>query len=293
MVGRLLDQLRPGLGAVLGLAVITTALGVLLGGSVPASHAHHSSGRPRVVSLTPSITDTLFAIGAGDLVAGMSDYCSSPAGTRAIPRVGTGITPNFERMAALEPTLVVGEPGSAVRPELSALGDTHWLPWFSLDEVVRSTRELGRLTGHETESSTLARQFEAELGGAPPRNAPRVLVVLGTGFGHTDQWWYARHGCLHDRALQAAGGVNAVPDELAGPPSLSLEQLVRIDPDVVMLLSEHREPAWTESMLGTLRRSVRGRIVLIAGPDVLSTGPRILELVKSMRREIERTAPGA
>jgi iron complex transport system substrate-binding protein len=288
-----LDQTRRGLGAVLALAVLTTGLGILLAGWVPAPHARPSSDRPRVISLTPSITDTLFAIGAGGLVVGVSDYCEPPRWARALPRVGTGITPDFERMARLEPTLVVGEPGSALRSELSALADTHWLPWFTLEDVVGATRQLGRLTGHEVESSALARQFEERLGASPPSDAPRVLVVLGTGFGHSDQWWFARRGCLHDRALRAAGGVNAVPDELPGPPSLSLEQLVRIDPDVVMLLSEHQDPAWAESMLATLRTAIRGKTVLIAGQDVLSTGPKILELVGTMRRELARLEPGA
>jgi iron complex transport system substrate-binding protein len=282
-----LEGTKRGLPAVLGLAVVTTALGVLLGAWVPSPRPHAWSGPPRVISLTPSLTDTLFAIGAGRLVVGVSDYCEPPPWARDLPRVGSGITPNFERMARLEPSLLVGEPGSAMRSELGALGETHWLPWFTLEEVVRGTRELGRLTGHEAESNALARQFEERLGRAPPRDAPRVLVVLGTGFGHSDQWWFARRGCLHDRALGAAGGVNAVPDELYGPPSLSLEQLVRIDPDVVMLLCEE-DPIWAESMLATLRTAIRGRVVLIAGPAVLSTGPKILDLVDRMQRELAR-----
>ncbi len=271
----------------LGLAVVTTALGVLLGAWVPAPHPDVRSGPPRVISLTPSLTDTLFAIGAGRLVVGVSDYCELPPWGRDLPRVGSGITPNFERMARLEPSLLVGEPGSAMRSELGALGETRWLPWFTLEDVVRGTRELGRLTGHEAEANALARRFEERLGGAPPPDAPRVLVVLGTGFGHSDQWWYARRGCLHDRALGAAGGINAVPDELYGPPNLSLEQLVRIDPDVVMLLCEE-DPIWAESMLVTLRSAIRGKVVLIAGPAVLSTGPKILDLVDRMRRELAR-----
>ena len=283
----MLEGTKRGLPAVLGLAVVTTALGVLLGAWVPSPRPHAWSGPPRVISLTPSLTDTLFAIGAGRLVVGVSDYCEPPPWARDLPRVGSGITPNFERMARLEPSLLVGEPGSAMRSELGALGETHWLPWFTLEEVVRGTRELGRLTGHEAESNALARQFEERLGGAPPSDAPRVLVVLGTGFGHSDQWWFARRGCLHDRALGAAGGVNAVPDELYGPPSLSLEQLVRIDPDVVMLLCEE-DPIWAESMLATLRTAIRGRVVLIAGPAVLSTGPKILDLVDRMQRELAR-----
>ena len=287
----MLEGTNRGLPAVLGLAVLTTALGVLLGAWVPAPDARVSSGPPRVISLTPSITDTLFAIGAGRLVVGVSDYCEPPPWARALPRVGSGITPNFERMARLEPNLVVGEPGSAMRSELGSLGETHWLPWFTLEDVARGTRELGRLTGHEAEANALARQLEERLGGPPPRDAPRVLVVLGTGFGHSDQWWFARRGCLHDRALQAAGGVNAVPDELYGPPNLGLEQLVRIDPDVVMLLCEE-DPIWADSMLATLRTTIGGKVVLIAGQDVLSTGPKILELVDRMRRELGRLEQG-
>ncbi len=285
----MVDQTK-GLGTVLLLAVVTTTLGVLLGSLVPVPRPGSPRGPVRVISLTPSMTDTLFAIGAGDSVVGVSDYCQPP---KRLSRVGSGITPNYDRIARLEPTLVVGEPSSGVRPELVALADARWLPWFTLEEVVSSTRQLGGLTGHANEARALAEQLEYQLGRPPPPDAPRVLLVLGTGFGNVDQYWFARHGCLHDRVLGAAGGFNAVPRELPGPPSLSLEQVVEIDPDVVILLSEHTERGAAEPMVATLRGAIRGRVVLVAGADVLSTGPRILNLVVTLRRELERLKAGA
>ena len=62
----------------------------------------------RIVSLAPSVTETLFALGAGPEVVGVSQYCDYPPQVRDLPRVGSFLTPNLEAIIALRPTLVVG-----------------------------------------------------------------------------------------------------------------------------------------------------------------------------------------
>jgi len=59
------------------------------------------AGPPRIVSLAPAVTETLFAIGAGGLVVGISDYCNYPPEALGLPRLGTSITPNYEAIARL------------------------------------------------------------------------------------------------------------------------------------------------------------------------------------------------
>ena len=137
-------------------AVITIALVAAFGSFGLARAAlpigQRSDGRPdpsRIVSLAPAITETLFAIGAGDRVVGVSDYCNDPPEVARLARVGTSITPSFERIARLEPTLIVTEKNASSRGhELDRLAPTFALSWLTLDEIVAGIRKLGRLSGH-------------------------------------------------------------------------------------------------------------------------------------------------
>src|ERR1700688_113083 len=79
------------------------------------------SGAPRIVSLAPAITETVFALGAGADVAGVSQYCDYPPEVAKLPKVGTFITPNIEAIAGLRPTIVIGLESSSDLREIRAL----------------------------------------------------------------------------------------------------------------------------------------------------------------------------
>jgi iron complex transport system substrate-binding protein len=239
---------------------------------------------PRIVSLAPGITDALFAIGAGKYVVARSDFCDYPQAALALPRVGTSITPNYELITRLAPTLIVGEAGAAARKrELEALGNTLLLPWLTLEEVVASIRELGRRTGTSPAADALAGRLQQRLGVAAAPNGPRVLLVIGYQPGRLDEIWFIRENSLHGAALHAAGARNAVTEQVRGLPQLSPERLLQIDPDAIFVLTPpgKTDPAALEawSKLGPLRAVKNGELRLLEAPEAFVHGPRILALV--------------
>src|SRR5262249_10536764 len=156
-------------------------------------------------------TETLFAIGAGDRVVGVSDYCNDPPEVARLARVGTSITPSFERITRLEPTLIVTEKNASSRGhELDRLAPTFALNWLTLDEIVPGIRKLGRLSGHPLEADSLADRMHARLAVPPPSQGPRVLLVLGYDLEKLDEIWFIRRNSVHGAALHAAGARNAV-----------------------------------------------------------------------------------
>jgi ABC-type Fe3+-hydroxamate transport system substrate-binding protein len=246
----------------------------------------------RIVSLSPNVTETLFALGAGDQVVGVSDYTVLPSGTPALPKVGTTFAPDFEAIARLKPTLLVDQQIQQAPSEaLAALAPLKVLPWLTLPEVVSSVRELGRLSDRESQANTLADRLQATLSRPAPKDAPRVLLVLGDAAGTLSEVWYMKRGSLHGAALEAAGARNAVAEDVAGPPNLSLEGLIAVDPDAVLVLvhATGLEPArqaqalapWKQ--LAGLRAAREDRVRLVIGPDVESTGPAILDVVERLR----------
>ncbi|MDI3284822.1 ABC transporter substrate-binding protein [Polyangium sp. 15x6] len=248
----------------------------------------------RVVSLSPSTTETMFAIGAGGLLVGRSRYCDYPKEAEALPVVGGYADPNVEAIIALAPTLVVGARGPAgpvLEEGLRAHGiDTFFPETESLDGITSMVEELGRRVGHEAEAKRVARGIEdkrkalaALVAGRPKK---RVLFVFDAS-----PIVVAGPGSFPDELVRLAGGENVITRGGAYP-TIGLEHLLALDPDVLLdgasdmrstkTLRERVEnaPGWRE-----LRAVQKGQIRVV-GSDVLRPGPRIGDGLFAVARAI-------
>jgi ABC-type Fe3+-hydroxamate transport system substrate-binding protein len=250
--------------------------------------APQSPEKPRIVSLTPAITETLVALGAEQSLVGISDFCQPPAGHPGLPRVGTTLVPRFEAIALLRPTLIATEPGvSASGGDLGGIGPVRTYPWLSLDEVVDSTRALGEVVGRASEAQRLIARYRTELTSTVGPHAPRVLLALAHSPGRLSEVWFVRPASLHGAVLAAAGANNAVTHPPQGAPHLGLEQVMALDPDVVIILDPSGvDPAplvadWQR--LSGLRAARSGRVTALSDRRAQATGPSILEMVAKLR----------
>ena len=256
-------------------------------------------GKQRLVSLSPAITETLFAIGAGPDLVGVSDYCDYPEEAKKLPRTGSALTPGYEAIVRLKPSMILTEgANSAPRRELSALGVTKFLPWLSLEDIVASTRLLGALTGHSEAASNLAQKLWEGLALAESPHGPRVLLALGEVSGKLSEVLFIKRNSIHGAVLRAAGARNAVAADVAGVPRLSLEELLRLDPDAIVVLVAPRPNAPSDAQallayqaLEPLTARKNGRISLLKSDAAFSNGPRILELRAALERELSRLFP--
>lgn len=256
--------------------------------------------KQRLVSLSPAITETLFAIGAGSELVGVSDYCNYPEQARKLPRTGTALTPGYEAIVRLEPSLILTEgANSAPRRELSALGVTKFLPWLSLEDIVASTRLLGALTSHTETASDLARKLWEGLAVAESPTGPRVLVALGETSGKLGEIYFIKRNSIHGAVLRAAGARNAVDHAVDGVPRLSLEELLRLDPDAIIVLVAPGPNAPPDAQilrdyqaLEPLTARKNQRISVLRSDTAFSNGPRILDLRQALEAEIARLFSG-
>ncbi len=253
----------------------------------------------RVVSLSPSTTETLFAIGAGPLVVGRSRFCDTPPEARALPSVGGYTDPSYEAIFALTPTLVVGARGPA-GPRLEArLREHHVATFFPETESVAQIEgmivDLGRAVGREaaaravaTETHTRIERVAARVRGRP---TPRVLMLFDV-----EPIVAAGPSSFPDDLLARAGAKNAVTE--GGPyPVLGLERVLALDPDVVIdttAAASHAKTGIDEHAPGWSKlRAVREhRVVALRDESVLRPGPRIADAVETLAKVIHPDVAG-
>ncbi len=260
-----------------------------------------SSRKQRFVSLSPAITETLFAIGAGPELVGVSDYCNYPEAAKTLPRTGTALTPNYEAIVRLSPSMILCEAAASTpKRELGALGVTKFLPWLSLEDIVASTRLLGALTSHATGADVLASKLWDGLAVAEAPSGPRVLVVLGEGTGKLSEIYFIKRNSIHGAALRAAGARNAVAEDIPGVPRLSIEELLRLDPDAIIVLVAATADAPSEAQvvhdyeaLEPLTALKNRRVCVLKSEDAFANGPRVLTLAEQLRQKISQLFPAS
>ena len=249
----------------------------------------------RIVSLSPGITETIAALGGADRIIGVSSFCRRPPEICDKPAVGHALRPDLEGIARLQPDLIIFEatetgPGT----DLERLAPTTVLPWLTLDDITGSVRRLGPLIGRSPAAETLARRLLASLGRASDPNGPEVLLLLGYP-EPSGTFWFMKPESLHGRLVNAVGG--RPPRALAGwrgPPKMTAEDLVRLDPEWIVILSRDRPSGSTAGIdrLSTLSAVRAGRVRTLIDPDIFSTGPTILTFVEPLAARLkESTAP--
>jgi iron complex transport system substrate-binding protein len=191
----------------------------------------------RIISLTPSVTEILFALGAGPEVVGVSQYCDYPPAAGKLPRVGSFLTPNIEAIVALRPTLVIGSWVSSGLPAFQSLNSMGYPTLIvkdnSLEQIEESIRVIGDRTGRSEQARDLLASINQHLDdvrrrleGVKPRT---VLMVVG------HQPLIAVGGGTYlDELLHIAGGINIADGTGDSWPHLSIEYIVAMKPEVIL-----------------------------------------------------------
>ncbi|MDP2361664.1 MAG: helical backbone metal receptor [bacterium] len=252
----------------------------------------------RVVSLVPSLTETVAALGAADRLVGRSRYCSHPAAVERLPAVGGYLDPSWEAVVALRPDLLLLTPESReARQRAEALGiPVAVIAQDRLAEVLAGMEELGRLLGLAERGRQLADSLRRGLddlarGRADQGPPARVLLVADRApepGPPRDLWVIGRGSWLAD-LLEQLGARNAAEGLSPAQPLLSREGVARLDPDWILELWPAPPPGRCLSALAAdwrawpELRAVRAGQVRALGEDCLILpGPRLLEAARML-----------
>jgi iron complex transport system substrate-binding protein len=251
----------------------------------------------RVVSLAPSMTELLYAIGAGPRLVGRSKWDEYPPQVSAVPSVGDGLAPNVEAVAATKPDLVLlyASPRNAnALEQFSALGiEALNYRMDRLDDVPRLARVIGRLTGVEDGANGIASVFERQLDSArrASRSAaqgPRVVLVAWN-----DPPDVLGAGSFLSEIVDLAGGRNVFDDVTTADATVTIEAIAARKPDLVVVLDTSAIARLSTRPEWRALEAVRdGRFVVAHGTEFGQPSFRAIQAAARLRAMFrERSKP--
>lgn len=255
----------------------------------------------RIISLAPSVTEMLFAIGAGTQVVGVTQFCDFPAEAKQKAKVGY-TNPNLESLVALDPDLIVA-PQEFLKPDLIGKLEQLKIPVFILadrtvEDVFAHIQTLGRMLDRSTEATALGmdlRQHIARIKARTQSAVPvRVLYVL-----NSEPLITVGPGSFIDQLIGLAGGVNVAAKSVTAYPRLSMEVVLQENPDILIFptgeaegISESEQQAWRK--WSTLAAVKQNNLRQIPADLLNRPGPRIgkaLELLADLLHPATNALP--
>jgi iron complex transport system substrate-binding protein len=250
----------------------------------------------RVISLVPSTTEILFALGLEDEIVAVSSYCNYPPKAKFKEKVGTFSQPSIEKILSLKPDIIFCT-GLEQAPIVENLRQLNLRVYISdpnnIEELFNSIRDIGKLTDREKEADTLIKkmrmtmeQISFKVKSIPQEKRPKVYVEI----------WYdplvtAGRGSFIDELITLAGGTNITYDTKRAYSYFSPEQVIKRNPDCIILayMSNEKPLKIIGERLGWKDISAvkHNRIYNDINPDlILRPGPRLIEGLKELHKKL-------
>jgi iron complex transport system substrate-binding protein len=250
----------------------------------------YSAGR--IISLSPNITELVFAAGAGAELVGVSRYSDYPEAAKSIPEVGDSSHLDLERIIALKPDLVIAwGSGNTVSDigKLEKLGLTVFVTEaVRLEDVSRLLRAAGKLAGTSTQAERAARAYEAELGQIKRNYGGRRQIGVFPLIWHQPLMTVNGNHIISD-IIRMCGGVNVFSSASSLTPVISAESLLKADPQAI-ISSISLEFSGVRELLRRLSHvsAVRSNHLFFVHPDLIHRQtPRMLQAVKTVCAQLE------
>jgi len=249
----------------------------------------------RLISLAPSNTEILFALGLGDKVVGVTSYCNYPAEAEEKPQVGGFSTVDLEKVVAQDPDLILAANihEEEVIPQLESRGlNVISLTPKTAEDVIQAIEAIGQITGTEPEATSIVDEMNNRLNTIADlvkkmsdEEKPRVFYALWH-----DPLMTAGYDTLQSHIIELAGGKNIFND-LERYPTVNLEVLVERNPQVIVAGVGHGSGkgatldwAETDEQIGDTSARKNNNVFEINADLVSRAGPRIVDAVEEMFR---------
>ena len=251
----------------------------------------------RIVSIAPSNTEILFAVGAGTQVVGRDETSDYPAEAASVPTVGGFSGFSSESIVALKPDLVLGMAGDFNTPELAASLEKLCLTVYyltnpkTLEDVYANIETVGELTGRATEAAALVKSLETRLSAVDKKIATlstRPLVFFELDATEPAKPYTSGPGTYIDLLITRAGGTN-IGSQLQGAwAQIGIEELLVLNPDVIILADskygETPEKVANRAGWETLKAVQQGKVYPVDDNMFVRPGPRLVDGLEALAK---------
>ncbi len=272
----------------IGIALVATASCRSQLERQPSEAPSEARSPQRIVSLSPALTELVFALGAGERLVGRTRWGQDPPAAFDVPSVGDGLDPNIEVIVGRQPDLVLfyrSPSNSAAVDRINALGiATMTVPLDGLDELEATTRDIGEVLGRmQTADSLIAdlhRRLVAET--VTPRQRPSVLmlawdnppIVIGAS-------------SFLSEIVDRAGGRNVFADQDRPSLTVSIEVIAARDPDVVLIVGFETPAFADQSEWQTVPAVKARRFALVDGTEFAHPSFRAPNAIRKLREALQ------
>lgn len=276
---------------------------------VPATRpASHSADAPpnRIVTIAPNAAEIIAALGEADRLVGVSDFCVYPDSLSNLPRVGGIMDPDLEKIATLDPDLVVLR---GHFPTVESLCAKRGIKVYhdtteSYDDIYAGIQRFGDLLNRADAATELMQRMRRDVGDIQEhlRDAPRprVLLIVNREADAIRNVVTFGGGTFVDEVVRLAGGTNVFADSTVPYPLVTIEQILAAQPDVIIEAVEEKRmsDSLREKMLSQWKRlpaipAVReGRIYIITEDYLLIPSPRVVDSIQLLARTLHGEVAG-
>lgn len=258
----------------------------------------------RIISMSPSITETLFALGVGDRVVGVTDFCSYPKEACTLPKIGGLLNPSVEAWIRLKPDLIIHQEDShKLHINAKNLGiRTLAVSMTRLQNIFSSIQTLGEVLGCEPAARALVQKLRSGIQRQQARlkNVPKktTLLLLGDGSDPGGALYAVGRSTFLGELLELAGGENILTDPAINYPKISKEFILRHSPEVIIeagpdanLSVGEKEKKLNQWQRFPTLTAVKNETIYFVGADyILIPGPRFLSILNHFARVIHPEA---
>jgi len=254
----------------------------------------------RIVSVAPSITEILFALGAGDQVVGVTTYCNYPEAAKAKPKIGGYTTPSLETILGLRPDQVImmkNRPDVAQKLRQAGIDVTELQP-ENLAGIYESIRTIAEKIGGPARGRSLIQSIEGQLHAIATEKGdgpkPKVLFIVGRTPGAVSDLIAVGRGSYISELIALAGADNVFADTGVPYPKVNMEDVIRRNPDVIIdmghneMVTEKQKQSVKQlwKKYSFLRAVQRDAVFPISADYFVTPGPRVGLAVRDIRKMV-------
>ena len=250
----------------------------------------------RIVSLAPNLTEIVYAVGAGDLLVGNTEYCDYPAAAKSVAKIGDTMHPSVERIIALKPQIVLVSTASQLEAFTKQLDQQNIAVYVtnprSLDEIFHSITVLGDMFGHSKQAALVATDLHKRTDAIEAKVSRIKPVNVFYQVSGEPLYTIGRDAYLTD-LVRRAGGVSVTADVPGAFPRYSDEAALTARPEAIILPIGGAMGAANSTVAGPLRDSpaaLNNRVYKINDDHLSRPGPRLVDGLEEMARALHPEA---